>query len=108
MTALVFGSVLYEYHLDSILCWLGNEAVKFVYKQFCIARDGEDYRGFCKICFTTYESPVIAVKNVNWKNGWMGSPEPDQDGETFECETCQRTFSNEKNLAHHVRTHHSD
>ena len=38
----------------------------------------------------------------------VGSPEPDQDGETFECETCQRTFSNEKNLAHHVRTHHSD
>ena len=30
------------------------------------------------------------------------------DGETFDCENCQRSFSNEKNLAHHVRTHHSN
>ena len=71
MTALTYGSVLYQYHLASMICWLGNEAVTFVYKQFCIARDDEDYRRFCKICFTTYENPVIAVKNVEWKNGWM-------------------------------------
>ena len=31
-----------------------------------------------------------------------------KDGEKFECETCNREFSNEKNLAHHIRTHHCD
>ena len=29
-----------------------------------------------------------------------------KDGETFACETCDRTFKNEKNLNHHVKTHH--
>ena len=29
-----------------------------------------------------------------------------KEGETFECETCKRTFTNEKNLGHHIRNHH--
>ena len=30
-----------------------------------------------------------------------------RDGETFECESCDRTFKNEKNLSHHIKMHHS-
>ena len=30
-----------------------------------------------------------------------------RDGETFECESCERTFKNEKNLSHHIKMHHS-
>jgi uncharacterized C2H2 Zn-finger protein len=30
-----------------------------------------------------------------------------RDGETFTCETCQRSFKNEKNLNHHIRKHHT-
>ena len=30
-----------------------------------------------------------------------------RDGETFECESCDRTFKNEKNLSHHIKMHHT-
>jgi uncharacterized C2H2 Zn-finger protein len=31
-----------------------------------------------------------------------------RDGETFECESCERTFKNEKNLSHHIKMHHTN
>ena len=31
-----------------------------------------------------------------------------RDGETFTCETCQRSFKNEKNLTHHIKKHHTE
>jgi uncharacterized C2H2 Zn-finger protein len=30
-----------------------------------------------------------------------------RDGETFNCDVCQRNFKNEKNLTHHIKKHHT-
>ena len=30
-----------------------------------------------------------------------------REGETFECESCERKFKNEKNLSHHIKMHHT-
>ena len=55
----------------------------------------KEYRcSYCHIMFDT-----IKIRQRHEKRH--------QEGDNFACQECERTFTNEKNLAHHVKHHHN-
>ncbi len=53
-----------------------------------------DYR--CSFCHIMFDTVRLRERHE----------ERHRDGEVFACETCAKVFKNEKNLSHHVKTHH--
>eukprot|EP00095_Tigriopus_kingsejongensis_P003311 snap_masked-scaffold355_size198070-processed-gene-0.17 protein:Tk03311 transcript:snap_masked-scaffold355_size198070-processed-gene-0.17-mRNA-1 annotation:"zinc finger and scan domain-containing protein 2" len=54
----------------------------------------KDYR--CSYCHIMFDTIKLRERHE----------ERHKDGEVFSCETCEKVFKNEKNLNHHVKTHH--
>lgn len=54
----------------------------------------KDYR--CSFCHIMFDTIKLRERHE----------ERHKDGEVFSCETCEKVFKNEKNLNHHVKTHH--
>lgn len=54
----------------------------------------KDFR--CQFCHIMFDTVKLRERHE----------ERHKDGEEFKCETCDKVFKNEKNLSHHVKTHH--
>jgi len=55
----------------------------------------KDYR--CSYCHIMFDTIKLRERHE----------ERHKDGEVFSCETCGKVFKNEKNLSHHIKTHHT-
>ena len=51
-------------------------------------------------------SVFAEVFNIKFAPIFFRHEERHKDGEVFSCESCNRVFKNEKNLNHHIKTHH--
>ncbi len=55
----------------------------------------KDYR--CSFCHIMFDTIKLRERHE----------ERHRDGEVFACEICEKVFKNEKNLSHHIKTHHT-